>query len=250
MFKSRSSYASAASPTDKDVVLVIDTSSSMKQSSGITAKTKMVIVKEAENNVIQTLKPNDRVGLVSFDKEAKTPSMPSTSHSYELKQYIFTLNTGTTGDSNYEKALLAAFNYFHSSNDTLNNDNRVKVILFITDGKSTLGRNPVQVIRQDLDAQQQLTGMANQVLAIGLKPVGHFEDFNQNNQKLLLTKLATFYIHLPTGSQSEQSTFTVPYVDRFSEVGLITSLCRPVNVISFHGVMCTDVKISELLTEV
>lgn len=59
----RSSYASAASPTNKDVVLVIDTSSSMKQPSGITAKTKMVIVKEAANNVIQTLKPNDRVSM-------------------------------------------------------------------------------------------------------------------------------------------------------------------------------------------
>ncbi|XP_076108267.1 VWFA and cache domain-containing protein 1-like isoform X3 [Mytilus galloprovincialis] len=277
-----SSYASAASPTNKDVVLVIDTSSSMKQPSGITAKTKMVIVKEAANNVIQTLKPNDRVGLVSFDKEAKTPSMPSTSHSCyendlafatkentdELKQHIFTLNTGTTGDSNYEKALLAAFNYFHSSNDTLDNDNRVKVILFITDGKSTLGRDPVLVISeenaklqnkisiftyligQDQDAQIQLTKMANQDLSIGPKSVGHFEDFNQNNQKLLSTKLATFYMHLPTSSQSDQSTFTVPYVDRFSKVGLITSLCRPVNVISFHGVMCTDVKISELLTEV
>lgn len=49
--------------------------------------------------------------------------------------------------------------------------------------------------------------------------VGHFEDFNQNNQKLLSTKLATFYMHLPTSSQSDQSTFTVPYVDRFSKVG-------------------------------
>lgn len=33
--------------------------------------------------------------------------------------------------------------------------------------------------------------------------------------------------------------------------GLITSLCRPVYVAAgFHGVMCTDVKINELLSEI
>ncbi|CAG2211702.1 unnamed protein product [Mytilus edulis] len=65
----------------------------------------------AEDQLTYIPKFQTKVGLVSFDKEAKTPSMPSTSHSCyendlafatkentdELKQHIFTLNTGTTG---------------------------------------------------------------------------------------------------------------------------------------------------------
>lgn len=50
--------------------------------------------------------------------------------------------------------------------------------------------------------------------------IGHFEYFDQTNQQYLSTRLATFYEHLSTGSQSGESTFTVPYVDPFSGVGM------------------------------
>ncbi|CAG2209075.1 unnamed protein product [Mytilus edulis] len=137
----KSSYAATASPTDKDVVIVIDASASMRLPTGVAEKTKIVLVKEAANNVLQTLKPTDRIG--------------------------------------------------------------------------------------------------------------RFEYFDHGNQTFFPTKLATFYVHLPTGGQADQSTYTVPYVDPFSGVGLITSLCRRVQVSSgLHGVMCTDVKISKLLTEI
>ncbi|XP_076102403.1 VWFA and cache domain-containing protein 1-like [Mytilus galloprovincialis] len=96
--------------------------------------------------------------------------------------------------------------------------------------------------------------MANQTLhdpSYGPKQIGHFEHFPLSTQKLLSVKLATFYEHLSAKSQSDQSTFTSPYVDPYSGIGLITSLCRTVKVAAgFHGVMCTDVKISELLSEI
>ncbi|CAC5376294.1 unnamed protein product [Mytilus coruscus] len=104
------------------------------------------------------------------------------------------------------------------------------------------------------NAKAQLKSTANQDLhngSFGPKQIGNFEYFDQGNQKFLSTKLATFYVHLPTDSQAGPSTYTVPYVDPFSGVGLITSLCRRVQVsIGFHGVMCTDVKISKLLIEI
>ncbi|XP_052074760.1 VWFA and cache domain-containing protein 1-like [Mytilus californianus] len=280
----KSSYAAAASPTDKDVVIVIDASSSMRQPSGVPAKTKIVIAKEAANNVLQTLKPNDRVGIVRFDKNAYTPTGGTYSSCYEnhlafatkentdkLKQYMFSIEPGDA-EPNFENALLSAFKYYNSSEEGVPLENREQVILFISDGISSSGSNPVQVISdenskyenkiaiftyllgQEQNAKTQLQSMANQDLhnvSFGPKQIGNFEYFDQGNQKFLPTKLATFYVHLSTGSQSGQSTFTVPYVDPFSEVGLITSLCRRVHVSTgFHGVMCTDVKISKLLTEI
>ncbi|XP_052058299.1 VWFA and cache domain-containing protein 1-like isoform X2 [Mytilus californianus] len=279
-------YASTASPSDKDVVIVIDTSASMKQSSAVTPKTKIVIAKEAANNVIQTLKPNDRVGLVTFNQDAFSPSGNSYHSCYQsemafatkentdkLKGYVFSIGTGSSV-SNFGKALVAAFKFFNSSDDTIKVQNRDQVILFISDGKSTSGSDPVQVIStensklqnkitiftyligQDEQAKIQLQNMSSQTLhdpSFGPKQIGHFEyfDFAESKQKLLSVKLATFYEHLPIDGQSDQSTFTSPYVDPFSKIGLITSLCRTVKVAAgFHGVICTDVKISELLTEI
>jgi hypothetical protein len=60
-FNFRSAFAATASPKDKDVVIILDASSSMKQISGDQSRSKMVIAKEAARTVIQTLNPNDRV---------------------------------------------------------------------------------------------------------------------------------------------------------------------------------------------
>ncbi|XP_071178985.1 VWFA and cache domain-containing protein 1-like [Mytilus edulis] len=281
----KSSYAAAASPTDKDVVLVIDASASMSQPTGVMDKTKIVLAKGAANNVLQTLKPNDRVGIVRFDNSAYTPKGGTYSSCYEnqlafatkentdkLKGYIFSIDAVRNSEPNFENALLSAFKYYNSSHEDVQLDNREQIILFITDGISSSGNNPVQVISnenskygnkiaiftyllgQDGSAKTLLQSMANQDLhnaSYGKKPIGRFEYFDQDNQKFFPTKLATFYVHLPTGSQAGQSTYTVPYVDPFSGVGLITSLCRRVQMsIGLHGVMCTDVKISKLLTEI
>lgn len=280
----KSSYAAAASPTDKDVVIVIDTSSSMRQPSGVIDKTKIVIAKEAANNVLQTLKPNDRIGIVRFDKNAYTPAGDNYHSCYEnqlafatkentdkLKQYVFSIVSGDF-ESNFANALLSAFNYYNSTDEDVQVENREQIILFISDGMSSSGKDPVQVISdenskynnkitiftyligQDESAKVQFQSMANQDLynpSVGPKQIGHFEYFDQTNQQYLSTRLATFYEHLSTGSPTGESTFTVPYVDPFSGVGLITSLCRRVHVSTgFHGVMCTDVKISKLLTEI
>jgi len=60
----RSEFAATASPRYKDVVIVIDSSSSMKRPSLVPDKSKFVLAKEAARYVIQTLNPNDRVCLL------------------------------------------------------------------------------------------------------------------------------------------------------------------------------------------
>ena len=60
-FTFRSAFAATTSPRNKDIVIMIDSSSSMTLQSGVTNKIKFVLVKEAARIVIQTLNPNDRV---------------------------------------------------------------------------------------------------------------------------------------------------------------------------------------------
>jgi hypothetical protein len=55
----RSEFAATACPRYKDVVIVIDSSSSMKRPSLVADKSKFVLAKEAARYVIQTLNPND-----------------------------------------------------------------------------------------------------------------------------------------------------------------------------------------------
>ncbi|XP_071178352.1 VWFA and cache domain-containing protein 1-like isoform X1 [Mytilus edulis] len=273
-------YASTASPTDKDVVIVIDTSESMLQQSGVVpSKRKISIAREAANNVIQTLKPNDRVGVVTFNQDAISPSgcyhselaFATKENTDTLIGFVFSVNVGQSDLKNFEKSLVAAFRFFNSSNHSVKVENRDRVILFITDGKSTSGIDPVQVIStensklqnkisiftyligQDEQAKVQLHNMSKQTLydpSSGPTERGHFEHFDTSTLKLFSVKLATFYDNLIALDQSDQ-TFTSPYVDPYSEIGLITSLCRTVKLAAgFHGVMCTDVKISDLLSEI
>lgn len=60
-FTFRSAFAATTSPRNKDIVIMIDSSSSMKIQSGVIDKSKFVLVKEAARIVLQTLNPNDRV---------------------------------------------------------------------------------------------------------------------------------------------------------------------------------------------
>ncbi|CAG2225375.1 unnamed protein product [Mytilus edulis] len=246
----KSSYAAAASPTDKDVVLVIDASASMSQPTGVMDKTKIVLAKGAANNVLQTLKPNDRVGIVRFDNNAYTPTGGTYSSCYEnqlafatkentdkLKGYIFSIEAVGNSEPNFENALLSAFKYYNSSHEDVQLANREQIILFITDGISSSGNNPVQVISnenskygnkiaiftyllgQEESAKTQLKSMANQDLhnaSYGPKAIGHFDYFDQVNQKFFqLNWLHFMYIYQQvvnggTGSKSFSKFFTKP----------------------------------------
>lgn len=78
--------------------------------------------------------------------------------------------------------------------------------------------------------------------------IGRFEYFDQDNQKFFPTKLATFYVHLPTGSQAGQSTYTVPYVDPFSGVGMYTCMIIDTLKMTLHYIVMTEKRISCLET--
>ncbi|XP_071178164.1 VWFA and cache domain-containing protein 1-like isoform X2 [Mytilus edulis] len=285
----RSAFAATASPKDKDVVILIDSSSSMKQTSGVTSKSKMSIAKEAARTVIETLNPNDRVAVVSFSSGVTVPTGDSNHDCYKdtlsfasktnidkLQEFVsLYIQESNTGNSNFENVLVKAFSYLGSTNNNVDVSTRDQVILLLTDGGSNEGRDPREVISDENakllnrvivftyllgpgatnEMKQQLREMATQVKSnssYGNIREGLFTYVDQNQHASLSMEMATFYVKLRSGQINTNPVYSIPYVDPFSERGLITSMCKTVYGTSgnMQGVSCTDVKLSELLKEV
>ncbi|CAC5416929.1 unnamed protein product [Mytilus coruscus] len=252
----RSAFAATASPKDKDVVILIDSSSSMKQNSGVTSKSKMSIAKEAARTVIETLNPNDRVAVISFSSGVTVPTGDSNHDCYKdtlsfasktnidklqefVSLYIQESNTGTT---NFENVLKKAFSYLGSTNNNVDVSTRDQVILLLTDGGSNEGRDPREVISDENaklqnrvivltyllgpgatnEMKQQLQEMATQVKSnssYGNIREGHFTYVDQNQHASLSMEMATFYVQLRSHDVNTNSVYSIPYVDPFSERG-------------------------------
>ncbi|CAC5416937.1 unnamed protein product [Mytilus coruscus] len=273
----RPEFSATASPRPKDIVIVIASTKSMKAPSSVLNKQKLIVAKEAVHSVINTLNPNDRVSAISFNSVVKsedgcyndTLAFATKQNTKTIKKFINRVPDSQINDQNFEKALMAAFSYFKSSDNDSVSD-RDQLILFITDGKKTLGRDPVEVIRDENmqlqnrvvvftyllgpgssdNAKNQLREMAQQIksnTSYGAFRNGQYLYFE--SLKTLAIDMSTFYLHLR--KPSYDPIYTVPYVDPFSGIGLMTSMCRQVNITNgFNGVACTDVKVSELLKDV
>ncbi|XP_052072393.1 VWFA and cache domain-containing protein 1-like [Mytilus californianus] len=273
----RPEFSATASPRPKDIVIVIASTKSMDAPSGVLNKEKLTVAKEAARSVINTLNPNDRVSAISFNSDVKskdgcysdTLAFATKQNKKTVKEFVGFDPDSQINYQNFEKALVAAFSYFKSSdNDSVSE--RDQLILFITDGKKTLGRDPVEVIRDENMqlqnrvvvftyllgpgssdiAKNQLREMAQQIksnTSYGAFRNGQY--LYSESLKTLVIDMSTFYLHLR--KPSADPIYTVPYVDPFSEIGLMTSMCRQVNITNgFNGVACTDVKVSELLKDV
>eukprot|EP01052_Picozoa_sp_SAG31_P003656 SAG31_NODE_143_length_22627_cov_14.541347_13_plen_312_part_00 len=130
----------------KDVVVVLDTSGSMDSPLNALNENPLSIAKKAASAVFDTLTAADRIGVVAFSDSA-------TSHENELvyateaaKVDLRTwvneqLSSG--GSTNYEAAFMKTFELFDVSTDScLSEDtdlpqDRMSVVLFMTDGKDT-----------------------------------------------------------------------------------------------------------------
>lgn len=273
----RPEFSATASPRPKDIVIVIASTQSMKAPSGVLNKQKLTVAKEAAHSVINTLNPNDRVSAISFNSVAKSePGCYSDTLAFATKQNIKTVKEfvslvpdSNINDQNFENALTVAFSYFKSSNNDSVSE-RDQLILFVTDGEKTHGRDPVEVIRDENmklqnrvvvftyllgpgssdNAKNQLREMAQQIksnTSYGAFRNGQY--LYLESLKTLAIDMSTFYLHLR--KPSADPIYTVPYVDPFSGIGLMTSMCRQVSITNgFNGVACTDVKVSELLKDV
>ncbi|XP_013420890.1 VWFA and cache domain-containing protein 1 [Lingula anatina] len=271
----RSFYASAVSPVPKDVVLVLDTSDSMRTLHN--GKTLMELAKQAARTVLDSLGPNDQIGLVSLASSASTPVLAEStcytttlaaatpSNIQNLKKYLDSLRA--MGGRNYEAGLKKAFSFFRSSNGTV----RDQVVLFLAAGGSSEGSDPVSTIRDENAAleekvlvltfglgksvtgsvQTTLQNMAAQTqsrMSAGEVKMGTFTKVE--NPDDLSVAMATYYKFFLSPSQGVSNPeISAPHRDILDK-GLITSICLP----AYHsgrliGVACSDVAMSELLSE-
>jgi len=145
----------AGSSGPKSIVLVLDTSGSMRRSARLT------IMKEATERVIQTLGVSDYVSVVEFNSSAgpignyQTLQRATVEKKKELLEYV--KNFDAKGLTNFEDAFTKAF-------DVLENSQREEIglschnaILFLTDGEISEGANANEVYNLISDKMADFT---------------------------------------------------------------------------------------------
>lgn len=275
----RQYYVATAANKPKDVVVAVDVSGVTATRSNYNSKTLLIVAREAVQYVIDTLNPDDRIGLVAFNDKAKKPfschgtqlARATTSNKKILRD--FTKTWTSEGKSNYSVGIDAAFSYFDVDEAKPQRNTRESVILFLAAGENS-GGDPLDVIKAKNEAlnnsvtilaysfgkgissywKDVLTNMSKQVKndnSYGHKikegTYTHIED-----DSLLHSKMASYYKDLSITNLGDEPVFSVPYVDeRSAKTGLISSLCLPVDKLGgLVGVTCTDILLDELLSDI
>ncbi|XP_061177706.1 VWFA and cache domain-containing protein 1-like [Saccostrea echinata] len=245
-------YVSSTSYKPRDVVVVLDVSTSMM---GL----KLYEARQAVITVMETLSPEDRIGIVVFNNTAHTPNscygemlVPATR---TTKQYLegFISSVGTSEGSNYAAGL-------H------------QVILFVTDGDNTGEDNPLEVIREKNSQLQNRVVIHTYGVGTGLS--SHVRELLRNMSTQVLNKESfgsirngscTIIQDLKGSSLREAMgmyynstgipisqipTYTLPYKDFISKEFVISG-CLPIgHKGQFIGVVCADIRLSELVSEI
>ena len=209
-----SSWYVAATSVPKNIVLVLDVSNSM-------ASPKLDLLKEAAGHVIETLRSDDKVAIVSFSSTAHLLGdidgsllSASTNNKAFLVQSIrnLTINSG----SDYFTAFQQAFN---SLNQTVAAEKHVpcnSAILFFTDGESNESTNATEKQVTDL-----ITSKIRSLTQRITKPVTLFT-YSINSvstfPKRLACSIKSGFWSKIDGSRSMQQSFTSYH--RFFAYGL------------------------------
>ncbi|KAK3088398.1 hypothetical protein FSP39_018681 [Pinctada imbricata] len=278
----RNYYVATASPVPKDVVIMFEASSAMTQKSfensdpSTPDKPLIQLAKESSTTVLNTLGSLDRVGVIAFNGDVTTPlsqdgcyrqtlAKATRNNINKLKGFIN--NKGVNGDSDYNKAFAAAFQFFNESERSLQGEKRDRIILFLTSGSSYSG-NPLEIIRdgnaamnnevvihvfqlgkdRPQETEELLRNISRQVLNPGSTRTGRYMVLS--DQKMLMTAMGEYYQYSENERQ-EDPVFSEPFIDMFSQKGLLISMCLPVYTVGgFKGVVCNDFRLEELLADV
>uniref|UniRef100_K1RDU8 VWFA and cache domain-containing protein 1 n=1 Tax=Magallana gigas TaxID=29159 RepID=K1RDU8_MAGGI len=263
-------YKEGVSPMPKEVVIAVDASKSMTGD-------RFQKAKDAVHRVLESLGSTDRIGIVMFNEKAYRPekdvqpcygrNLAVVTQKTKAVLRSFVNSQTTKGNTNYSLAFEAAFNYFMSSGNTITASD--KVILFVSDGDNLDGDNALTVIR---DRNEQLgNSVVIHTFAIGSLSdsaeslLRNISKQTKNNDDHGATQTGRYQRvtnlnHLPeavgsfysysNNAISPKPIFTKPYVDFFSNIGLIVSMCLPCTSNSnFIGVVCTDIKLKDLVED-
>ncbi|CAD7701847.1 unnamed protein product [Ostreobium quekettii] len=138
-------WFNAASSGPKDVVIVLDTSTSMGETLGSRGKTRWEVTKDATSRLLGTFGISDFVSIVTFNSEAevlggRTTLVRADNANVEMLRREIG-NVELTGKTNFKKGFQTAFNVLIESSklgsevDDPPTSSCTRVILFLTDGE-------------------------------------------------------------------------------------------------------------------
>ncbi|MEE9391071.1 MAG: VIT and VWA domain-containing protein [Planctomycetota bacterium] len=130
----------------KDVVFVVDTSGSMREDE------KMEQAKNALQYGIKGLNSNDRFSIVSFSTEARPmkPGLTVVSKESVAAAIAHIKGLEARGGTNIHEALTSAIRGFASE------DGRVNILVFLTDGRATVGETRMQTILKEVKTSSKV----------------------------------------------------------------------------------------------
>ncbi|MDF1751366.1 MAG: VIT and VWA domain-containing protein [Verrucomicrobiales bacterium] len=147
-------------PQPKDVVFVLDSSASMRDG-------KLDKAKEGLDFCLDSLNPDDRFQIVRFSTDSETlfkSLVPATKENLtRAGDFIKTIKA--IGGTAVEEALSVAVD---SLSATKNEDNRPRQIIFITDGKPTLGATDEKVLVKGVQRQLADAEVKARVFSFGI----------------------------------------------------------------------------------
>ncbi|XP_006819745.2 VWFA and cache domain-containing protein 1-like [Saccoglossus kowalevskii] len=251
-------------------------------------KSLIAIAIDASITVLDTMNPNDKVGVVAFSSIVKLPPMIGDTSCYanelalsttiniqNLKKFVLSLTA--SGGTNYGKAFEAAFNLLKASYTPDVDIERDQVIIFLTDGEPTdtkasimstirskneemenkvtiltfgLGSDSGINFLQDIANQNFVKhGVEEANISIGETKQGVFTHVTDYN--LLRSKMARYYDYFANFDKlTDEPIFSVPYQDSFG-LGMMTTAAVPVKYNHvLKGVVGVDITLTDLLEEV
>ncbi|KAL9960894.1 hypothetical protein ACROYT_G034402 [Oculina patagonica] len=268
-------YVETTTPEPKDVVLVIDTSGSMRN-------TLLNVAKEAAAAVLSTLNPRDRVGLVSFSTFASTPGnydkdgktcfskrlADATPFNIKyLKGYVDNLKA--QGVTNYIYAFEAAFRLLKTSYSG-QGSTRIMVIMFLTDGAPSDDKTSIMQTIKDKNAELHnkvvimTYGMlVNDKILLDIAiqdgtsygvskshgvTAGSFTTVSDTDN--LLSVMATYYDFFSKNTEPNKPIISSPYVD-VAGFDLMTTAALPCYYNNtFIGVVATDISMEDIQSQI
>lgn len=253
----------------KDMVIMLDKSLWMKNQFG--AHKRMYYGIQATKAVIESLNPNDKIGVIAFADDVQYPEDPcyhrdlalaTSANKKKLSDFTVLIQPSSQSQANYSKAFTEAFRLLATtgniSESVTTNNRRAKVIILLSAGAQS--ESPAD-IQQTIDAGKQLAGRVV-ILAFGLKTDHNSEEFlteissgsftalNDIDEQTIRARIGVYYNEFTKPSNDENVVFSVPYNDT-AGLGMVTSGCLPVFAFgSFQGVTCIDLPLDTLFSPI
>ncbi|XP_048585856.1 VWFA and cache domain-containing protein 1 [Nematostella vectensis] len=270
-------YTSAAYPSTKKLVIVLDTSSSMasRVELGTKRRTRLDVAKAALSTILSTLLPQDKVGVVLFNSKVTLAGSSGVDECYStrlapagrfnvnyLKDFINRSRPG--GGTQYQNAFKAAFTLLKSAKSG-DGGGEQSFLLFLTDGGPKDDALAVERLIAQNKKEMEESRERVTIMTIGLGKDEHMKNFlgrlsknvgskysQVDNEAHMYSAIHDYYSHLQAMATKATKNYILspPYADAWG-LGLMITVAVPCfSKGEFVGVAGVDVIMSDLLSEV